>query len=157
MWGGLKGAVPILLAALALVAGVDNASRLYSIVFVVVAFSVLVQGTTIPFAAAKTGVPLRLVEPEPWRISIGLRSEPRGVRRFVVARGSRADGTSIRDLPIGDRNWISLVIRDGEARQARGSHRFEAGDEVLVMTHGDDRPPLGRLFEEAKPSGPEST
>ncbi len=152
MWGGLKGAVPILLAALALVAGVDDASRLYAIVFIVVAFSVLVQGTSIPFVAAKTGVPLRLVEPEPWSISIGLRSEPRGVRRFVVARGSRADGSSIRDLPIGDRNWISLVIRDGEARQARGSYVFEPGDEVLVMTHLDDRSPLTRLFEEAKPS-----
>jgi cell volume regulation protein A len=157
MWGGLKGAVPILLAALALVAGVDDAPRLYAIVFVVVAFSVLVQGTSIPVVAAKTGVPLRVLEPEPWSISIGLRSEPRGVRRFVVAHGSRADGASIRDLPIGDRNWISLVIRNGEARQARGSDRFEPGDEVLVMTHSDDRPPLRPLFEEAKPSGPEST
>ncbi len=157
MWGGLKGAVPILLAALALVAGVDDASRVYSIVFVVVAFSVLVQGTTIPFAAAKTGVPLRLVEPEPWSISIGLRSEPRGVRRFVVAHGSRADGTSIRDLPIGDRNWISLVIRNGEARQARGSHRFKAGDEVLVMTDIEDRTPLRRLFEGAESKATDST
>src|SRR5919197_1901797 len=147
MWGGLKGAVPILLAALALVAGVDDASRLYSIVFVVVAFSVLVQGTSIPLVASRTGVPLRLVEPEPWKISIGLRSEPRGVRRYVVAHGSHADGTPIRDLPIGERNWISLVIRDGEARQARGSHTFAPGDEVLVMTHVGDRSPLRRLFE----------
>ena len=156
MWGGLKGAVPILLAALALVAGVDDASRLYGIVFVVVAFSVLVQGTSIPLVAAKTGVPLRIIEPEPWNISIGVRSEPRGVHRFVVARGSHADGTTIRDLPIGEHNWISLVIRDGEARQARGSYTFEPGDEVLVMTHVGDRSPLRRLFEWAKPSALDS-
>jgi cell volume regulation protein A len=49
MWGGLKGAVPILLATLALLSGVDGATRLYGIVFVVVAFSVVVQGTSIPF------------------------------------------------------------------------------------------------------------
>ena len=44
MWSGLKGAVPILLAAFALLAGVGGADRIYGIVFVVVAFSVIVQG-----------------------------------------------------------------------------------------------------------------
>jgi potassium/hydrogen antiporter len=151
MWGGLKGAVPILLAALALLAGVEDARRLYAIVFVVVAFSVLVQGTSIPLVAARTGVPLRLVEPEPWNISIGLRREPRGVLRCIVAPGSHADGTTIRDLPIGERTWISLVIRDGEARQARGSHTLAPGDEVLVMSHGEDRIALRRLFEDPEP------
>ena len=58
MWSGLKGAVPILLAAFALLEGVDRAERIYGIVFVLVAFSVLVQGTSIPFAAARLGVPM---------------------------------------------------------------------------------------------------
>jgi len=64
-WGGLKGAVPILLAALALLASVRDAGRIYSIVFVVVAFSVVVQGTTIPLVAFRLGIPMRLVRPEP--------------------------------------------------------------------------------------------
>jgi cell volume regulation protein A len=62
MWGGLKGAVPILLAALALLAEAREAQRIYGIVFVVVAFSVVVQGATIPFAARRLGVPMRAVE-----------------------------------------------------------------------------------------------
>ena len=52
MWGGLKGAVPIFLAAFAILAGVDDAQRLYGIVFVVVALSVVIQGTSIPLAAS---------------------------------------------------------------------------------------------------------
>jgi cell volume regulation protein A len=63
MWGGLKGAVPILLAALAVIGGAAHARDIYEIVFVVVAFSVVVQGATIPFAARRLGVPMRLVEP----------------------------------------------------------------------------------------------
>ena len=59
MWGGLKGAVPILLAAFALLENVSGADRIYGIVFVLVAFSVLVQGATIPFAAARLGIPMR--------------------------------------------------------------------------------------------------
>jgi potassium/hydrogen antiporter len=61
MWGGLKGAVPILLAAFALLAGVGGADRIYGIVFVVVAFSVIFQGATIPFVARRLGVPMRTV------------------------------------------------------------------------------------------------
>jgi potassium/hydrogen antiporter len=59
MWGGLKGAVPIFLGTFALCQGISEAHRIYDIVFVVVAFSVVVQGTSIPFAAAKLGVSMR--------------------------------------------------------------------------------------------------
>jgi potassium/hydrogen antiporter len=58
-WGGLRGAVPILLAAFAILAEVDDARRIYEIVFVVVAFSVVVQGASVPFVASRLGVPMR--------------------------------------------------------------------------------------------------
>ena len=61
MWSGLKGAVPILLASFALLEHVAGSERIYGIVFVVVAFSVIVQGGTVPFAARRLGVPMRLV------------------------------------------------------------------------------------------------
>ena len=60
-WGGLKGAVPILLAAFAILAEVDDAQRVYEIVFVVVGFSVVVQGASVPFVASRLGVPMRVV------------------------------------------------------------------------------------------------
>jgi potassium/hydrogen antiporter len=58
IWCGLRGAVPILLAAFALLADVDDARRVYEIVFVVVAFSVLVQGSSVPFVARRLGIPM---------------------------------------------------------------------------------------------------
>src|SRR5829696_7534479 len=58
MWSGLKGAVPILLASLALIGGVEDATEIYGIVFVVVLFSVLVQGTLVPKVAARLGMPM---------------------------------------------------------------------------------------------------
>jgi len=145
-WGGLKGAVPILLAAFALVADVADARTIYNIVFVVVAFSVIVQGSTIPFAARRLGVPMRTVEPEPWNVSIGLR-EPGNVQRYTVGPGSRVLGSAIRDLPLGERAWVSFVVRDGQAHQARGSHVFHVGDEVHVLGEPEDATILKRLFE----------
>jgi potassium/hydrogen antiporter len=63
VWGGLKGAVPILLAAFAVERGVAGAPRIYDLVFVVVLASVLVQGTTISAAARLLGVPMRRLGP----------------------------------------------------------------------------------------------
>jgi cell volume regulation protein A len=153
MWGGLKGAVPILLATLVVLAGVSDADRIYDIVFVVVTLSVLVQGTSLPLAARRMSVPMRTIEPEPWDVSIRLRNEPRDLRRFVVGAESRAAGRQIRDLPLGERAWISLLVRDGEARQARGSSVLEQGDELLVLVDARDAQPLRRLIEGDEPPG----
>ncbi|HEY3184267.1 MAG TPA: cation:proton antiporter [Gaiellaceae bacterium] len=64
-WGGLKGAVPILLAAFALAQGVSHARELYELVFVVVLASVVVQGGTIQLAADRFGVEMRRVGATP--------------------------------------------------------------------------------------------
>jgi cell volume regulation protein A len=56
-WSGLKGAVPILLAAFAVIGGVAEADRVYGIVFVVVLISVVGQGTLVPFVAKTLGIP----------------------------------------------------------------------------------------------------
>ena len=50
-WAGLRGAVPIMLATLLLVDRAPLADEAFHLVFFVVLFSVLLQGTTIPIAA----------------------------------------------------------------------------------------------------------
>jgi cell volume regulation protein A len=52
-WSGLKGAVPILLAAFALLGGVDGAESVYGLVFVAVLFSVFGQGSLVPAVARR--------------------------------------------------------------------------------------------------------
>lgn len=62
VWCGLKGAVPILLASLAVTGGTDDAPEIYGIVFVVVLFSVLVHGTAVPSVAARLRIPMNASE-----------------------------------------------------------------------------------------------
>jgi potassium/hydrogen antiporter len=64
IWSGLKGAVPILLASLAVVGGTAYAPQIYGIVFVVVLFSVVVQGTAVPTVARALGVPMADTDPD---------------------------------------------------------------------------------------------
>src|SRR5439155_13239127 len=130
VWSGLKGAVPILLGAFILSANASRAYFLYQVIFVVVAFSVVVQGGLLPVMAHRLGVTLRTVEPGPWSLGVRLRHEPHGVRRYRVARGSAADGALLADLALGEDAWVSMVIRRGGLVAPGADTALEAGDEV---------------------------
>jgi cell volume regulation protein A len=113
LWSGLKGAVPLLLGTFAFTSGLDGARRIYEIVFVVVAFSVIVQGSLVPTVARWGKVPMKETEPEPWALGMRFQRRPDAVQRFEVESGSLADGCAIGDLALGEGLWISLVNRGG--------------------------------------------
>ncbi|MGI8697003.1 MAG: cation:proton antiporter [Mycobacteriales bacterium] len=138
LWSGLKGAVPILLGSFVLTSDVAHAQLIYDVIIVVVAFSVIVQGGLVPAAARRLGVPMRIVDVEPWAAGVRLRDEPEGLHRYVVAPGSPADGVAVRDLPGGESLWISIVTRDGRLMRVGSNLVLEAGDEVLSLTDPQD-------------------
>jgi cell volume regulation protein A len=144
LWAGLKGAVPILLGTYLLTGGVDDARRLYSVIFVVVLVSVIVQGGLVPTLAHRWRIPMRVVEPEPWALSMRFRDEPEGLHRYVVRRGSASDGTTVGDLPLAEDMWISMISRAGRLVQVRADTMLQAGDEVLVLAPDGDA--AGALF-----------
>lgn len=149
LWTGLKGAVPILLGTFIVTAGVAGATRAYDIIFVVVAFSVIVQGSVVPTLARRAGVPLRTVDPEPWSLGVRFRHDPERLHRIRVAPNSPAVDTAVRDLPGGPDTWVSFILRAGRMVAARPDTPLAAGDEVLVLADPDDVGELHALLSEA--------
>jgi cell volume regulation protein A len=84
-WSGLKGAVPILLGTVAVTADVPDGDHLYALVGFVVATSLLIQGTLLPWVAAHTGVEMqpRAIEP-PWSLEIRFAEPPPPSARLVL-------------------------------------------------------------------------
>jgi cell volume regulation protein A len=146
LWTGLKGAVPILLGMTIAESGTAGSARCYEIIFVIVAFSVTVQGGLVPTLAHRLRIPLRTVDPEPWSLGVRFSQEPEGLHRYHVAAGSPADGSPIAELPCGEEVWISLVIRDGNLLTTGGDTILRADDDVLVLADPDSGPALDELF-----------
>jgi cell volume regulation protein A len=134
-WGGLKGAVPILLGALAVLAGVENSQRLYGIVFIVVLFSVIVQGASVPVVAERLNVPFRRIDHD--------LSE---VLEFVVRDDAFASGRRLAELPLGERAWVGVLIRDGLPHSVADDVVLEPGDRVHVYCQPEDAAALERIF-----------
>ncbi len=151
LWTGLKGAVPILLGLTILDSGTAGAAQAYQVIFVIVGFSVTVQGGLVPALAHRLRIPLRTVEPEPWSLGIRFSEEPEGLHRYHVAAGATADGSTVGDLPCGENAWVSLVIRDGALLTVGGDTTLQAGDDVLVLADPDETPTLERYFTDPAP------
>ena len=153
LFAGLKGAVPILLGGLLLAADIPGADRLYGIVIVVVAFSVIVQGSLVPVFVRALHLPMRILQPQPWSFGVRLAEEPVGVLRLTVAAGSRAIGQTVEDIAetAGDYEdeadiWVNMLVRGRALVSVRGETRLQVGDEVLVSAEERWHPLLEDLF-----------
>jgi cell volume regulation protein A len=144
-WSGLKGAVPILLAAFAVLGHVADRQRIYDVIFVVVLASVVIQGGLVPVIAARLRIPMQLRPVLPWELSVKLAELPRGRVEHAVEAGSPADGARLEDLPLGSHAWVTLVLRDAHAIAPRPDLTLHAGDVVFLLGI-DDEPQLADAF-----------
>jgi cell volume regulation protein A len=145
LFAGLKGAVPVLLGTFILTSGLPGSQRAYDIIFVVVLFSVILQGGLVPTAARVFKVPLRAIEPEPYALGVRFRDDPEALRRYVLQAGAPADGTAVQDLALPESSWLSMVIRDGALVPISGRVVLRAGDEIVALADPESADP-GHLF-----------
>ena len=149
-WVGLRGAVPVTLAIMPLMSGVENARLLFDVVFAVVILSLLIQGTTIPFFAKKLDMVLPL-EPEPldvreiWlsdQLSITLQS-------FLVGQDSEAQGSHpyamTRDSRFAGSRLFSL-IRHTQPIAVNMATQMQAGDIVWYVLDEEQGNAFARQF-----------
>ncbi len=84
----------------------------------------------------------------PWELSIRLPEEPEDAHELVVQAGSRAAGRAIRELPLGEHAWMTLVVRDGAATRPSGGLELQPGDRVHLLADPGElealHPPLQR-------------
>jgi cell volume regulation protein A len=132
-WAGLRGAVPIVLALIALTEGAPGARTLFDVVFVLVVMLTLVQGTTLPLVARRLGVARRA---EPTEIEVDaapLDELGADLLQVRVPVGSKLRGVYLGELRLPRGATVSLVVRDGAAFTPDRDTRLRERDQLLVV------------------------
>jgi potassium/hydrogen antiporter len=155
-WGGLRGAVPIVLATFPLLAGIPGGLALFDVVFFVVLVSALLQGWTLPLVARRLGLQ-RPAEPEP-SVTLeiaSLREVDGDIVEYSVGPRSKASDRSVRDLALPDGAVMAMIARGREIVPPRGSTRLSAGDHAFVVVRPEVRSLVDRVFADRGASSPD--
>ncbi len=132
-WAGLRGAVPIILATIPLVTGIEGSDRIFNIVFVLVVVYTLVQGPTLPWLAKA----LRLGDSSE-AADLGIESAPlerlRGhLLSVAIPPKSRMHGVEVGELRLPPGAAVTLVVRSGKSFVPQPNTVLMREDELLVV------------------------
>lgn len=133
-WSGLRGAVPIVLAMIALLQRPgDESKRLLDVVVIIVVIYTLIQGGTLPWVARKLGV-IQLGEAHEVEVEAAPLEEMKAqLLQVRIPPGSRMHGVYINQLRLPSEATVSLVLRNGTSMLVSGNLRLQAGDQMLVV------------------------
>lgn len=134
VWGGLKGAVPIILATYPAAFGLDNDGLIFNIVFFVVSLSCLLQGTTLSLFAKKLKLDVPKKQHSPYSLELfALDKTDFDVMDIQVHSDSYWCGKKLSQLNLPEDIVVSTMVRGKKIVSPRGNTIIQKDDILFIM------------------------
>lgn len=151
-WVGLRGAVPITLAILPVIALVDDAFLLFDIAFGVVVLSLILQGSTIPIMANlfKVRIPNNKTPKEEHEVWVSDKASIT-LYEFEVHKGAFAIGRhpkSISSTINANEVKIFALVRHQHLVAVDEDTQLKCGDNVWYALRGDHAQRIAQIFND---------
>jgi len=151
-WVGLRGAVPITLAILPVMAGIDNAFMLFDIAFGVVVLSLILQGTTIPTMANlfKVRIPTNKDPKEEHEVWVSDKASIT-LYEFEAKSGAFAIGRHPMGISKGinpDEISVFALVRNQQIVVVDDNTKLKFGDSVWYAMRGNHASKIAKIFND---------
>ena len=152
-YAGLRGAVPIVFATIPVTEGIEGATRIVDVVFVLVVVYTLLQAPTLPFVGRRLGV----VESE-HATDLEVEAAPLEDMRadllgLTVPARSHLVGVYADELRLPPGAHLTLVVRGDRSLVPDRFTRLEAGDQLLVVATAESRAGAERRLRDVSRGG----
>ena len=151
-WSGMRGAASIVFSILAITDPAEVSLDLYHIVFFIVLFSILLQGSLIPVVAKK----LKMTDSSAnvMKTFTDYTDEvPVQFLRSTLTPGHPWVGKALRELTLPPDSLVVLLLRQGEKLVPNGSTVLAGGDVLILSGQDGGRIPGVHLYEKALSHG----
>ena len=153
-WVGLRGAVPIVLATIPVMANMSGSRQLFDVVFVIVIVAAIIPGATVPWVTNRLGMGSRAPPPPKAQVEVDTR-HPLGdeLRCYFISSHLAVSNAQIADIPFPAGAAVSMLERSGALIAPSGTTRIEPGDYVYVIAGPEQRGEVELLFGTSEETG----
>jgi len=145
-WAGLRGAASIVFAIMTVISPAHVDNDIFHIVMFIVLFSILIQGSLIPFVSKK----LRMTDDSQdvmKTFNDYLDEVPVQFMRFTIPEHHPWTGMAIKSIVFPPESLLVLIIRGDKKIVPTGNTILHYGDELVLSGHASDHIDGVNLYE----------
>lgn len=153
-FAGLRGAASIVFAITAMTGAAETANDVFHMVFFVVLFSILFQGSLLPLVSKKIG----MIDPSGNVLKTFndyTEEVPVQFVRFGIPEGHAWDGLPLREIAVPPETLIVQILRGGENITPDGATVVRQGDELVLSAKAPGKVDSSGLSEVPLDAGSE--
>lgn len=138
-WGGLRGAVPIVLATYPVAAGIEASKDTFNIIFFAVTLSMLIQGTTIGKIASYFKLTTKS-KPRPTQTMelVTINSNELELCEITIDDDLYEGSTQISALRLPAGTTITMINRNDKIIAPQGSTKLLSGDVLYILVNSSN-------------------